>query len=43
MEDIIACMGVLYPNVKVKFSTISEYLKAVKEENVNLTEYKGDF
>jgi hypothetical protein len=33
----------LYPNVKVKFSTISEYLKAVKEENVNLTEYKGDF
>ena len=43
MEDIIACTKALYPNLLVKFSTISEYLKAVREENVNLTDYKGDF
>jgi hypothetical protein len=43
MEDVIACTEALYPNVKVKFSTISEYLEAVKAENVYFPDYTSDF
>jgi hypothetical protein len=30
MEDIMACMAVLYPNIEVKFSTVKQYLAAVR-------------
>jgi hypothetical protein len=30
MEDIMACMAVLYPNIVVKFSTVKQYLAAVR-------------
>ena len=43
MEDIIACMNVLYPNVNVKFSTVKEYLDAIKPETLGLEEYETDF
>jgi hypothetical protein len=43
MEDIIACTKVLYPNIEVKFSTVTEYLKAVKAEDIILPKYESDF
>jgi hypothetical protein len=30
MEDVIACMAVLYPNIEVRFSTVKQYLAAVQ-------------
>lgn len=43
MEDIIACMAVLYPNVAIKFSTLKQYLAAVNSSQQAMPDFNTDF
>ena len=43
MEEIINATNILYPNLKIKFSTVAEYLKSIHREDLNLEVYEADF
>ena len=43
MEDIVKCMNILYPNIDIKFSTVSEYIAAIRPSDLELDEYETDF
>jgi hypothetical protein len=43
MEDIMASMSVLYPNIEVKFSTVKQYQAAIQTSDHLIPEFNDDF